>query len=114
MLPAKHVISWDLGGVRCMAQHALLYSPSALLDKSSSRFFRGDNYLEIDVDVHCYAYLARKAFSGFIPRLATVVFENAFIIQGNNNDELPELMLACARVSRVDFNKVCALPSCQA
>ena len=70
------------------------------------RFFTGSNYLEVDIDVHSYAYLARKAFSGFIPRLSTVVFENAFVIQGNQADELPEMVLACARVSRVDFNKV--------
>ena len=57
--------------------------------------------------MHSYAYLARKAFSGFIPRLSTVVFENAFVVQGNQPDELPEMVLACARVSRVDFNKVC-------
>lgn len=94
------------------AEYRLLsnYNDKPLLTRPQQRFFRGDNYLEIDVDVHCYAYLARKAFSGFIPRLATVVFENAFIIQGNNNDELPELMLACARVSRVDFNKVRPFP----
>lgn len=70
------------------------------------RFFKGKEYLEIDVDVHSYAYLARKAFSSFIPRLATVVFENAFVVQGNQPEELPEVILACARVSRVDFNKV--------
>ena len=39
------------------------------------------SYLEIDLDVHSYAYLARKAFHAFIPRLATVIFENGFVIQ---------------------------------
>ena len=38
-------------------------------------------YLEIDLDVHSYAYLARKALHAFIPRLATVIFENGFVIQ---------------------------------
>ena len=38
-------------------------------------------YLEIDLDVHSYAYLARKAFHAFIPRLLTVIFENGFVIQ---------------------------------
>lgn len=31
--------------------------------------------------MHSYAYLARKAFHAFIPRLSTVIFENAFVIQ---------------------------------
>ena len=39
------------------------------------------SYLEIDLDVHSYAYLARKAFHAFIPRLSTVIFENGFVIQ---------------------------------
>ena len=63
-------------------------------------------YLEVDVDVHSYAYLARRAFASLIPRLCSVVFENAFVVQGNRPEELPELILACARVARVDFNKV--------
>jgi hypothetical protein len=42
----------------------------------------GPNYLEIDLDVHNYAFIARKAFHGFIHRLAPVIFENAFVVQG--------------------------------
>jgi hypothetical protein len=34
------------------------------------------------MDVHNYAFIARKAFHGFIHRLAPVVFENAFVVQG--------------------------------
>ena len=58
------------------------------------------------MDVHSYAYLARRAFASLIPRLGSVVFENAFVVQGNRPEELPEVILACARVARVDFNKV--------
>ncbi len=39
------------------------------------------SYMEVDVDVHAYAYLARKALQAFIPRLGSVVFETAFVIQ---------------------------------
>ena len=38
-------------------------------------------YLEVDLDVHAYAFIARRAFSGFTPRLSSVVFENAFVVQ---------------------------------
>ncbi len=31
--------------------------------------------------------------------------------QGNQEDELPEVVLACARVSRVDFGKVRPFPA---
>jgi hypothetical protein len=32
-------------------------------------------------------------------------------LQGNREDELPEIVLACARVSRVDFHKVRPFPA---
>ncbi len=32
-------------------------------------------------------------------------------VQGNREEELPEVVLACARVSRVDFGKVRAFPA---
>ena len=46
------------------------------------------SYLEIDLDVHSYAYLARKAFHAFIPRLSTVIFENGFVIQERDEQQL--------------------------
>lgn len=44
-------------------------------------FYPGDNYLEIDFDVHQYTYLARRAITTYMSRLKPVVFETAFIVQ---------------------------------
>lgn len=41
--------------------------------------------LQVDLDVHQWAYIARKAFTGFINRLSSVIFENALVIQGNRS-----------------------------
>ena len=49
---------------------------------SVRRLPAGRTYLEIDMDVHNYAYLARKVFHGFTQRLHAAVFENAFVVQG--------------------------------
>ncbi len=38
--------------------------------------------MEIDLDIHCYAYLARKALHGFLGRLGGLVIDAAFIVQG--------------------------------
>lgn len=38
-------------------------------------------------------------------RLDGLVFENAFVLQGNRPEELPEQVLGCARVYRVDFSR---------
>ncbi len=45
---------------------------------------------QVDLDVHTWNFIARKAFFSYIPKLSTVVFENAFVVQGNEVSELPE------------------------
>jgi hypothetical protein len=84
------------------------YNGKPLLMRPQQRFFLGPegSYFEIDADIHNYAYIARRAFAGYVPRLGPSVFENGFVIQGNNENELPEVMLACSRVYRVDFQRV--------
>ena len=53
------------------------------------------SYMEVDVDVHAYAYLARKALQAFIPRLCSVVFETAFVIQARRAARLPSAGVPC-------------------
>ena len=52
-------------------EHSLLrnYNDKPILTRPQHHFFHGENYLEIDLDVHSYAWAARKALSGFVPRL---------------------------------------------
>ncbi len=57
------------------------YNDKPVLTRPQQRFYFGPNYMEVTLDIHAWAYLARKAFSSYIPRLGTVVFENAFVIQ---------------------------------
>lgn len=45
------------------------------------RYFFGQDYMEIVLDIHSWAYLARRAFASYVPKLGTVVFENAFVVQ---------------------------------
>ena len=85
--------------------------------------------VQVDLDIHTYTYIARTALLSFMTRLASVIWEVAFVIQGNASDELPEQVragptvadiilmllsnaesksvsmqvLACARIYRTDF-----------
>ncbi|KAL4421206.1 hypothetical protein ABPG77_010081 [Micractinium sp. CCAP 211/92] len=108
-----NVAEWAEKGPLSGYEHRLLmnYNDKPLLTRPQQRFYTGPNYLEIDMDVHNYAYIARKAFHSFIHRLAPVVFENAFVVQGNRPEELPEQVLAAARVYRVDFTKSRPFPA---
>lgn len=88
------------------------YNGKPLLLRPQQRFYLGEDahYFEVDIDIHKYAYIARRAFFGFIPRLGPAVFENGFVLQGNCEKELPEILLACARVYRIDFHNVKKFP----
>jgi len=81
------------------------YNGKPLLTRPQHSFHRGPGYLEVDLDVHAYAYLARRAFAAFTPRLADLVFESALLIQGNCEEELPEMLLGVARLHRIDFTR---------
>lgn len=41
----------------------------------------GPNYLEVDLDIHSYTFLLRKAAAAYHTRLRSVVWENAFVLQ---------------------------------
>jgi hypothetical protein len=68
----------------------------------SHAFFKGPGYIECDVDVHKFCYMARKAVYGFIDSLKTIVIDVAFVVEGHSDEELPEQVLACNRCIRID------------
>ncbi len=84
------------------------YNGKPLLMRPQFKFHTDEaqTYFEVDVDIHNYAYVARRAFCGYVPRLGPSVFENGFVIQGNNERELPEVLLTSVRVYRTDFRRV--------
>ena len=107
--PAEWATTGPLNG----AESKLLgsYNDKPLLTRPQHKFFHGPGYLEVDLDVHQYAFLARRALASFLPRLGSVVFENAFIIQGQRPEELPESVLAAARMVRVDLTAARPFPA---
>lgn len=62
---------WAKKGPLSSYEHSLLnnYNDKPILTRPQQKFYSGRNYFEMDLDIHSYAWLARKAFSSFIPRL---------------------------------------------
>ncbi|KAF9674883.1 hypothetical protein SADUNF_Sadunf10G0173500 [Salix dunnii] len=66
--------------------------------------FRGKNYLELDIDVGS-STVARGVASLVLGYLNNLVIEMAFVIQGNNEEELPEILLGTCRLNHLDVSK---------
>lgn len=86
------------------------YNGKPFLLAPQMRCYQGVEHLELDVDVHGYNYIGRKMLCSFFPRFKSMVLDGALIIQGNRQEELPERVVACLRMYRLDFSQARPFP----
>eukprot|EP00040_Diaphanoeca_grandis_P016978 m.88081 g.88081 ORF g.88081 m.88081 type:complete len:270 (-) comp26152_c1_seq1:106-915(-) len=64
--------------------------------------FSGANYCEVDVDVGS-SRVARGIMNVVVPQMKKLIVDEAFLIEGQHIDELPERLLGCSRGIKYDF-----------
>eukprot|EP00936_MAST-01D_sp_MAST-1D-sp1_P000429 g429.t1 len=92
------------------------YNGKPVLVTKSGTLFRGEvpagtsatnktavPYLEIDVNVHRWAYLPRKALHSLRERMGEMLVKVGFVVQAETDEEMPECIFACAAVNMLDI-----------
>ena len=70
-----------------------------------ARDFRGDNYIEMDINVHNFGTLARKGMEIMFNNFSKMVIEVGFCVEGRLDSELPELLLGCVQMDRPNYER---------
>ncbi|KAH7470637.1 hypothetical protein PRIC1_001462 [Phytophthora ramorum] len=81
------------------------YNGQPILTRPQHHFYRGDGYFEVDVNAHDFNYIARKGLVGVSTHACNMILDFGFVLEGQEDHELPEQILGAVRLCKVDVRQ---------
>lgn len=81
------------------------YNGKPTLITKSGILTTGPGYAEMDINVHRFGFPAKRGLYHLQEKFKDIVFEIGFIIEGRDDVELPEVMLAVAQFNYIDVKR---------
>ncbi|MCL7024006.1 hypothetical protein MKW94_009558 [Papaver nudicaule] len=79
------------------------YSACLLGKALTCKYYKSDNYLEIDVDIGSSA-IANAILHLALGYVTSVVIDMGFLVEGQTEEELPERLLGAVRISHMEMS----------
>eukprot|EP00483_Globobulimina_turgida_P011323 UN11345 len=77
-----------------------------LARKSTTYYYEANKYFGVDIDIHEFGYPARKGLY-LVKDTNTAIYDVAMVVEGHENNELPEQILLSLRMSKLGFKDLC-------
>ena len=80
------------------------YNAKPILIRRTGTIYRGVNdgirYMEMNIHVHKFATLAKQSIHYISSRAGQMYMQIGFVIEGQQDNELPETLFACVAVNK--------------
>ncbi|KAF3327435.1 protein ENHANCED DISEASE RESISTANCE 2-like protein [Carex littledalei] len=74
------------------------------------KYYRGDDYLEIDVDIGSSA-IASAILGLALGCVTSVTIDMGFVVEAQQEQELPERLIGAVRIAQMEMKSACFVPS---
>ena len=76
------------------------WNAKPVLIRRTGTIFKGTDYMEMDIHVHKFANLAKQSIFLISSRCGVMFMQIGFVIEGRDDEELPETLFACVAVNK--------------